>query len=138
MKRTLLIIYGLLVAALWAGPVAAQCLEYEPKVVSLSGALSRETQPGRPNYESVANGDEPETIWVLTLKTPICMLSANNINVGEKSETEIQLALDNEQYNKYRSLVGQSVTVTGKLFHGYTGHHHKRLLLRTNEIKKKA
>jgi hypothetical protein len=138
MKRTPLIIIGLLAALLLAGPVAAQCLEYEPKVVSLSGILVRETLPGRPNFESVTSGDAPETIWVLKLKAPICVLAANDIDINENSETEIQLVLDQGQYNKYRSLLGQSVTITGKLFHSHTGHHHKRLLLTTNEIKKNA
>jgi hypothetical protein len=100
MKCSSLIIYGLLISLLLAGPVAAQCLEYEPKVVSLSGTLVRETLPGRPNYESVASGDAPETIWVLKLKAPICMLAANDIDVSENSETEIQLVLDQGQYNK--------------------------------------
>jgi len=138
MKRTPLIIYGFLIGLLLAGPVAAQCFEYEPKVVSLSGTLVRETLPGRPNYESVASGDAPETIWVLKLKSPICVLAANDIDIHENSETEIQLVLDQGQYDKYRSLLGKSVTITGKLFHSHTGHHHKRLLLTTNEIKKNA
>jgi hypothetical protein len=137
MKRTPHIIFALLVALL-AGPVAAQCFEYEPKVVSLSGSLVRETHPGRPNYESAVSGDAPETIWVLKLKNPICVLAANDIDVSENSETEIQLVLDQGQYNKYRSFLGQAVTITGKLFHSHTGHHHKRLLLTTSEIKKNA
>ena len=136
MKRVHIIICCLLTTLLPAGPVAAQCLEYAPKVVSLSGTLVRETRPGRPDYGSVANGDESETIWVLKLKGAICVLAANEIDVRENGETEIQLALDQGQYDKYRSLPGQSVTVTGKLFHGHTGHHHKRLLLTTAEIKK--
>jgi len=138
MKRSPLIIYGLLIALLLGGPVVAQCFEYEPKVVSLSGTLVRETLPGRQNYESVASGDAPETIWVLKLKAPICVLAANDINVREDSETEIQLVLEHGQYDNYRRLLGQAVTITGKLFHSHTGHHRKRLLLTTNEIKKNA
>src|SRR6266545_7040763 len=42
-------------------PVTTQCLEYEPKLVSLSGVIVRETHPGPPNFESVANGDEPKS-----------------------------------------------------------------------------
>ena len=136
MKRVHIIIYGWLIALLLAGPVAAQCLEYEPKVVSLTGTLVSETHPGRPNYESVASGDEPETIWVLKPTGPVCVLAANAIDVAESGEIEIQLVLDQGQYDKYRSLFGQSVTITDKLSHSHTGHHHKRLLLVTNEVKK--
>lgn len=137
MKRILAIV-SLLSVVSSPGLSAAQCLEYEPKVVSLSGTLVRETHPGRPNYESVAKGDEPETIWVLKLKDSVCVLASNEINVKEDSEKEIQLVLGPEQYKQYRSLLGQTVTVSGKLFHSHTGHHHKRLLLTTNEIKKNA
>ena len=138
MKLIYLIVTNWLISLLAIGPVAAQCLEYEPKVVSLSGTVAQETHPGPPNYESVANGDKPEIIWVLKLKAPVCVLAANETNVRENSQIEIQLVLDQGQYNKYRGLLGQSVTVTGKLFHGHTGHHHKQLLLRTSEIKKNA
>lgn len=138
MKRIHPKIAGWLIALLLVGPAAAKCLEYEPKAVSLSGTVAREIHPGRPGFESVANGDEPETIWVLKLKAPICVLVANEIDVRENNQTEIQLVLDKEQYNKYRGLLGQRVTVTGKLFHSHTGHHHKKLLLRTSKIKKNA
>ena len=131
-------IFGLFISLLLAGPVAAQCLEYEPKVVSLSGTLAKETRPGRPNYESVANGDKPETVWVLKLQEPICVLAASEINVRENGQVEIQIVLDQNQYEKYQGMLGQSVTVTGRLFHSHTGHHHKQLLLRTSEIKKNA
>lgn len=116
--------------------VAAQCLAYEPKVVRLSGVIVRETHPGRPNFESIANGDEPETIWVLKLKKAICVLASDDINVEADNEKEIQLVLEAEQYRRYRRLLGQRVTVSGKLFHSHTGHHHKPLLLKTDEIRK--
>lgn len=137
MKRILTVI-GLLGASLLSNLVAAQCLEYGPKVVSLSGVLVRETYPGRPNYESIANGDEPETIWVLRLEETICVHASNEIDVPEDSEEEIQLVLKPEQYKQYRSLLGRAVTVSGTLFHSHTGHHHKRLLLKTSEIRKNA
>src|SRR5712692_911565 len=100
MKR-ILAIAGLLSTVLFSGPVAAQCLEYEPKVVSLSGTLVRETHPGPPNFESIARGDKPETIWVLRLKAAICVLAANEFDVKEDSEKEVQLALEPEQYKRY-------------------------------------
>ena len=49
---------------------------------------------------------------------------------------EIQLVLETEQYKQYRNLIGKKAIVTGKLFHSHTGHHHKRVLLLTSEIKK--
>ena len=133
---SLLKIAAWLIALLAAGPVAAQCLEYEPKVVNLSGTVVRETHPGRPGFESIANGDEPQIIWVLKLKVPICVVAANEVDVHENNQTEIQLVLDRGQYTKYRGLLGQKVTVSGRLFHGHSSHHHKKLLLITSKIKK--
>jgi Domain of unknown function (DUF4431) len=118
--------------------VNTQCLEYEPKVVSLSGVIVGETHPGPPNYESIANGDEPETIWVLKLKKAICVLASDDINVKVDNEKEIQLVLEAEQYKRYRRLLGQRVYVSGALFHSHTGHHHKTLLLKTDDIRRRS
>src|SRR5215475_1172545 len=114
---------------------ATQCLEYEPKVISLSGVIVRETHPGPPNFESVANGDEPRTIWVLKLDKAICVLASDDVNVREDNEKEIQLVLNAEQYKRYRSLLGQKVTASGTLFHASTGYHHKLLLLKTDKMR---
>src|ERR1700737_3235859 len=126
MKRVV-IIAGLFCAGFWPALVAGQCLEYEPKVVSLSGTLARETHPGPPNYESIRRGDKPETIWILRLSKPICVPGVDDISIREDNQTEVQLALEPEQFKKYRRLIGQRVVVTGKLFHAHTGHHHKSL-----------
>jgi len=117
--------------------VTTQCLEYEPKVVSLSGVVVSETHPGPPNFESVANGDEPRTIWVLKLDNAICVLASDDVNVKEDNEKEIQLVLKAEQYMRYRSLLGQRVTASGTLFHAITGYHHKRLLLKTDKMRRR-
>lgn len=45
---------------------AADCLK-DGDTVSLVGKVWRETFPGRPNYQSIEDGDEPETVWALTL-----------------------------------------------------------------------
>ncbi len=51
----------------------ASCLEYEPNSIELTGTLVREIHPGRPNYESIKEGDEKLIIWVLRLNSPICV-----------------------------------------------------------------
>ena len=112
----------------------AECLDYEPAVVSLSGTLAREVYPGRPNYESIADGDEPEAIWVLKLDAPICINDAGFMAPAETNVTEIQLVLSAEQYEEHATLMGSHVTASGTLFHEHTGHHHKTLLLNTSTI----
>lgn len=61
------VVLGVLLAAS-SGAMAGQpadCLK-DGDTVSLTGKVWRETFPGRPNYESIENGDEPETVWVLS------------------------------------------------------------------------
>ena len=134
MKRVA-IIAGLLCAGFWPAVAVGQCLQYEPTVVNLSGTLARETHPGPPNYESIRRGDKPETIWILRLKKPICVLGRDDINIRENNQKELQLVLEPAQFKKYRRLMGQRVAVTGKLFHAHTGHHHKSLLISVGEIR---
>jgi hypothetical protein len=135
MKR--LVIISALAVFLIPGLAEAQCLKYEPNKVSLSGVIVRETHPGAPNFSSVAEGDEPETIWILKLERAVCVLTSNDIDVEEQNQKEIQLILNDKQYAQYRSLLGQKVTVTGMLFHSVTGHHHKPLMLTTMGIRKR-
>ena len=40
----------------------AKCLSFEPDTVVVRGALERDTFPGRPNYESIAEGDEADVV----------------------------------------------------------------------------
>jgi hypothetical protein len=139
MKRIVIIaaLTAVLTLGLAPGFARAQCLKYEPNKVSLSGVVVRETHPGRPNFSSIADGDEPETIWVLKLDRAVCVLTANDIDVEESNQREIQLVLNDRQYSRYRNLLGQKVIVTGTLFHSVTGHHHKTLLLTTSGIRKR-
>lgn len=109
----------------------AACLPYEPASVTLSGTLERKTFPGSPNYESVANGDEPETGFYLALSTPICAVGTAD---SENPETHrnvklVQLILDQQGYSNLHALLGKKIHVRGSLFSWVNGHHHTPLLL---------
>ena len=110
---------------------AEWCLTYEPDTVSITGTLQRLTFPGRPNYESLAQGDEPETGFYLVLAQPVCTR-------GESASTDaypigaadtVQLLLDSAGYARLRSSLGLQLTVSGTLAARFTGHHHAPLLL---------
>jgi hypothetical protein len=106
-------------------------LTYEPDTVRLSGRLERHTYPGRPNYESIAKGDEAETGFYLRPEEPIC-LSHGKTDIDDEPATGVklvQLVLDARGYDRLRPRLGQRVTVRGTLFHSETGHHHATLLL---------
>jgi hypothetical protein len=110
---------------------AQDCFSYETEGVKLRGTISRKTFPGPPNYESVKRGDQPETYWVLHLARAICT-KADADNDAESNVTDLQLILTQKQYALYKKFIARrarGVTVTGKLMHAITGHHHTPLLM---------
>ena len=112
------------------------CLTYEPDTVVLKGTIRRHTFAGPPNYESVAKGDQAETVWLLHLTQPICV-SASSDWEKETGVSKLQLMFANSsQYDK--ALLNGKVDVTGTLYHQHTGHHHTKVLIKVNSIKNRA
>jgi len=110
---------------------AEACKKYESTY--LIGTIVRQTFPGRPNYESVAKGDEAEKVWVLHLLTPACV-QGNGSDPEEKNISDVQLVLNEKQYQQYRDLVGKIVSASGTIFHSETGHHHTKVLLTVTSL----
>jgi hypothetical protein len=69
MRKILSMIFLSLAIAAQAFAAAPPCLKYEPEVVELKGKVKRVVFPGRPNYESVKAGDEPEPYYGRTRGT---------------------------------------------------------------------
>ncbi|MGK5025564.1 DUF4431 domain-containing protein [Janthinobacterium sp. RB2R34] len=121
----------LFISLLCSAAHAADCLKYEPDTVALSGTLHRATFPGRPNFESIADGDEAETGFYLTLAQAICTRDdGRSEHEAHKDVREIQLVLTPEQYAALRPQLGQQVQLRGQMFSNFTGHHHADVLLR--------
>jgi Domain of unknown function (DUF4431) len=112
-------------------PVTGLCPSYAPERVVLKGTVKRQTFPGPPNYESIANGDRVETIWVLHLAQSICV-SANAEWEHESRVSDVQLVFSGNEYEK--PLVDRKVVATGTLYHAHTGHHHTKVLLTVSII----
>jgi hypothetical protein len=121
-----------------SAPGHPQCLNYEPSIVQLTGIMKRITYPGRPNYESIEAGDEPDTGWYLILKHPICTneKATDDNYPALTNESKIQLVVRAAQYGEYRHFVNSTVAVEGSLFAASTGHHHTNLLLQVTSIKR--
>jgi hypothetical protein len=113
------------------GHAHAKCLDYRSPVV-LTGTLERRTYPGRPNFEDIRAGDEPETGYYLRLPQPICTVedpSGPDVNGATQNVRLVQLVLDAPGYEQLRPRIGKQVTVRGRLFAAITAHHHAPLLL---------
>jgi hypothetical protein len=105
------------------------CYEYESDSVALRGTVIRRVYPGRPNYESVQHGDEPDTVFVLRLITPICTLASGESDAA-RNVREVQLYFSKEELSTIRRWLGKEQTVRGTLQGWVWGWHHLPVLLR--------
>jgi len=118
----------------------SHCLSYEPTVVTLSGTLVRKTFPGPPDYESVKNGDKPETSWFLELPASLCVNedpTQPDLNPKRSGVHEIQLILEPKQYQQHKDIVGSVVNASGTLVGEHTAHHHTSVLLIVHTLRKR-
>lgn len=123
MLRHFAFLLPLLLAA--SSAANAQCLPGQPAVVRLTGVLERVTFPGPPNYESVQDGDEAETYFVLRLPAQVCVRDDDQ---GVVSAARLQLLLEPGQYDLFRLQLGKRITLPGELWPAETGHHHTPLM----------
>lgn len=113
----------------FAAQAQNNCLSYEPENVSLSGKLTRLAMKNISGRK--------ETIYVLKLKTPICVDAdaQNEYNPRQSGIKDVQLAFDAEKYKSARALLNKNVSVSGTLFGEHTQHHFTKVLMSVSEIK---
>lgn len=113
------------------------CLSYESTTIILRGEISRKIFAGRPNFESIKKGDEPERYWILHLAKPICVNGTKDTpdDEPEKNVSDVQLILSESQYTRYKDLLNKQVIISGKLLHAISGHHHTKVLIEVVEMK---
>jgi hypothetical protein len=126
----------------WPGAVrshaAGPCLSFEPAVETIVGTLVRRTFPGPPNYQSIRDGDAPETGWYVRLTTPLCFSGTPGDEVNGKDVagvTLVQLVFTHDEYRTRAALVARRVTATGTFFTAQTGHHHTPVLLLVGKLE---
>ena len=118
-------------------PVCAQCVKYEPSVVTLTGRLSSHLFPGPPNYESIKRGDQKERVIILTIAAPVCVDGGSDaINEPENNIRDLQLVIRKPaDWKTVERRLGKRVTVVGTLFHAHTGHHRTKVLVDVTDIR---
>lgn len=92
------------------------CFSYEPAVVNLKGVIDHTTFTGPPNYESIKDGDQPETYRILYVNKPICVEGKGGGNDDPDAQPEnnvshLQMNMDEKQYDQYKDLLGKQVSV---------------------------
>jgi len=114
---------------------------YKPALSELKGTIKMLTFPGRPNYEDIKDGDEPETCPYLILDHTIDVSTQHSKSTdvhqpfdGERNVRIVQLAVGSDADWKLMK-DGNRVMVKGELFDSFTGHHRTRILLSVMEAK---
>jgi hypothetical protein len=129
----LVVVLLISLAALAVAPAGhARCLQYEPASATLTGTLSSKLVPGPPGYTSLARGDQPETIWILTLDAPICVSGDRRHPKSHSDITEVQLILGS---TAARALVTKPVRAVGTLSASKTGHHRTPVVLTVKQLR---
>lgn len=108
-----------------------ECLAYQPAIVSLSGMLERRVYPGRPNFESLEEGDEPETGFYLVLPKPVCFGGGAGADGASMvaGVTLVQLNLEPAQFEELRPHLGEVISVRGGVHESFSGHHHAPVVM---------
>jgi hypothetical protein len=107
----------------------SQCLGYRT-VISMSGVLERRTFPGRPNFESISAGDEPEIGFYLVLPNAACFDAGADPDAPNLTGVRlIQLNLNADQYDQLRPYLGTTVAIQGWAYEAMSGHHHAPIVL---------
>jgi hypothetical protein len=119
--------------------LAGECLDYEPAIVTIRGSVSLMPAYGPPGFGEDPEHDAREDYLALTFNPPACTkVGLNSLmeNVAEADIRAIQLVFRNgEEFQQAKQWIGETIAVTGSLYHGFTGHHHTAVLLKVSEIR---
>jgi hypothetical protein len=131
-------ILALLVSFISIVPCAlGQCLKTEPNPVRLEGVVYPKEFPGRPNFQSIREGDERMRYWILRLNKATCVEGDDFDNTRTRNVRDIQLVFaDDSFYKKYRALVKRrsQFRVDGTLFHQQSGYHVTKILVSVKDL----
>ncbi len=118
-------------------PRADVCFRADRDTVALTGRLVRRVYPGKPNFQSIKDGDEVEDGYYLELQRPICTEGPERQDNVSGVRT-VQLVIGQRGYDALRPSLGKRATVQGTLFGSYTMHHHTHILLYVDEARLSA
>ena len=135
MKAWIIAIASFLGLGLGVSDSAARCLSYDPARVTLVGTLTSRAVPGPPNYYSIARGDHPETVFILTLDEPICVSGDPSSRMNSKSHSrvaEVQLVTRGLDPKRF---VNKRVRVSGSFFGARTRNHRTPIVLTVASLR---
>jgi hypothetical protein len=99
------------------------------------GIVTSRTVPGPPNYNSIAAGDYPETLFVLRLNEPICVSGDPSSRRNRESHSrvaEVQLLTRDVDPRRF---LNKQVRASGSLFSAHMGYHRTPVVLAVVKLR---
>ena len=116
-------LFPVILALFYLAATASAQLDEKP--IRAVGVISLEVFPGRPNYESIEDGDEVEKGWILTVTSE-----------GKKERFQLVVIDGSEQtFSTLRRCTGKRVAVEGSVWEAHTGHHHTPFLISIKNVQ---
>lgn len=115
--------------------VESSCYPDEPAQVTVTGILKEETFPGPPNYESVAEGDRAEQVFVLIFEPHICTSGSSYDDSTDEPNPDVDkselvfLGNSVKLYDILRPYLDKKVQCKGQLFDAQNAEHHTSVLI---------
>ena len=106
--------------------------------MELEGRLIAEERFGPPNFGETPDIDARVRIVVLRMNDAIDVVGnpADALNATtERDVVEVQLVFAEAPIYGDAEFYGKPVSVQGRLFHSFTGHHARKVLMRVLEIR---
>ena len=116
-----------------AGIAEGRCLRYGEPVEGLTGRLEKHVFFGPPGYGESPTIDKREAQGILVLDQPACVEKGARPS-DELEVDQLELTLVPSSTTSFAAFTGKHVTVAGKLFHAFTGHHHTKLLVAVSKV----
>lgn len=84
------------------------------------------------HFRDAAN--RPETAYILRLRRPVCLDSAEDADARKGTRTIHVFSPDAKMARNIQRLVGRNVVVSGEPFGQHTSHHHAPIVMTVTDI----
>jgi acetyl esterase/lipase len=108
---------------------------YEPAIETLAGTIVEERLS---EDEDTPPLDRGKVVWILRLDRPVFVpgKAGDEIDVEEKSVTEIHLNVEHAKFPIAKEAFGKKRFVTtGTLYHAHTAHHQRAIVMMVSDLK---
>lgn len=122
-------LFAAVAASAEATPTRCVVGSHPDAIVTLSGKLLLQSSAGPPNYESVAQGDVEEKIFILKLSRGICFEDGEFADGSERFDRIHVSTMEPGLSRILEQAIGEEVVIAGHAVGAHTAHHRAPVVL---------